>query len=254
MVKLSVNVNKLATLRNARGGNMPNVLQVSQDILDFGAQGITIHPRPDQRHIRSKDVEILHDLVTRRRKAGSSVELNIEGYPDERFLDLLQRYPPQQATFVPDAPDTLTSNTGWNIPSNEPILRKSINFLHEKGIRSSLFVNADPSAIEAAKQVGAKCVELYTGPYALAVEEGEKRGAKALRPYLSCAERAERLDLRVHAGHDLSLSNLALFVKEMPFLDEISVGHALICEALYYGLQNVVGMYLELIKRNAHES
>ena len=391
MTRLSVNVNKVATLRNARGGNLPNLLQVSKDVLRFGANGLTVHPRPDARHVRLEDVAILHTLVSEWRAKGAEVEFNVEGYPNERFLKLLKTYPPQQATLVPDAPNVLTSNEGWRISSHKVKLKEVLFQLREKGIRSSLFVEAKVSAVEEAKEVGADCVELYTGPYAKEMAKlekitgtlstrdqtepntepsgeersktekitgtlstrdqtepntepsgeersktekitgtlstrdqtepntepsgeersktekitgtlstrdqtepntepsgeersktekitgtlstrdqtepntepsGEERSKTEkttdtlsektqhiLTPYVEAARRAKEIGLYVNAGHDLNLDNVGLFVSVVPSLDEVSIGHALVCESLYYGLQNVVGMYLERIER-----
>ena len=270
MIRLSVNVNKIATLRNARGGNVPNLLRVSKDVLRFGAAGLTVHPRPDGRHIRREDVEALYGLVSECRAKGSEVEFNVEGYPDERFLGLLQSHPPQQATLVPDSPEVLTSHAGWQISSHRSHLQEVLLQLRESGIRSSLFVEAEVSAVEEAKAVGADCVELYTGTYAKEmskIEEAETELSeeapsctgldlksveeRALAPYLRAARRAKQLGLRVHAGHDLNLHNISAFAAAVPCVEEVSVGHALVCESLYYGLQNVVGMYLERIERAA---
>ncbi len=252
MTKLSVNVNKVATLRNARGGRTPDVCTLSQDVIRFGAQGITVHPRPDERHIRPADVAVLQETISALRTHGKDVEFNIEGYPNERFFELLRKYTPEQATLVPDAPDVLTSNAGWNIPAHKTQLQKHIHMLHKLGIRSSVFVEARPDAIRAAHDVGAQCVELYTGPYALAAEQGGTAITQSLKPYVQCAQLARTLNMGIHAGHDLCLQNIGPFIRAIPFTDEVSIGHALICESLYYGLQNVVGMYLERIDKAIH--
>lgn len=249
MTRLSVNVNKIATLRNARGGHIPNLLQVSEDIVRFGAAGITVHPRPDGRHIRAADVGTLHASLSRLRKEGRDIEFNIEGYPDARFLGLLKDFPPQQATLVPDPPDVLTSQAGWDILAHKKLLQHTLSKLQQHGIRSSLFVAADVAAVEATKEVSADRIELYTGPYAVAAAKGPQAAQHALKPYLKAAQRAQQLGLGINAGHDLNLENIGPFIKAIPFVDEVSIGHALISEALYYGLQNVLGMYLERIER-----
>ena len=228
MVRLSVNVNKIATLRNARGADLPNLLQVSRDVLRFGAAGLTVHPRPDHRHIRPEDVAHLHELIGAARDQGADIEFNIEGYPDSRFLRLLEAYPPQQATLVPDAPDVLTSDRGWRISTDTALLQDVIAQLQGMRIRTALFVDAAPRAIEEAKEVGAARVELYTGPYARAATEGPSAAQAALRPYLEAAQRAEALSIELNAGHDLNLSNIGLLLSQVPTIKEVSIGHALL--------------------------
>ncbi|MEM9895820.1 MAG: pyridoxine 5'-phosphate synthase [Bacteroidota bacterium] len=232
MTQLSVNINKIATLRNARGGDRPNVVQVAMDCERFGAEGITIHPRPDERHITTKDVYDLKQVVT--------TELNIEGYPDERFLKLVHEVRPAQATLVPDPPDVLTSNAGWDIIKNESFLRGIIERIQKENVRVSVFVDPVEAQVEGAKSCGADAIELYTESYARGFVQDQRT---ALEPYVIAANRAKELGLRVNAGHDLNLENLSAFQAAIPFLDEVSIGHALICDALYYGLENTIGMY-----------
>ena len=234
MTKLSVNINKIATLRNARGGNMPNVLQSALDLERFGAQGITVHPRPDERHIRRTDVLDLSGHLT--------TEFNIEGYPDERFVQLVTQVCPAQVTLVPDSPDQLTSNHGWNTLQNRDFLQKMSLIFHEKGIRVSIFVDADARMVEGAKECGADRVELYTGPYA---EDFPQCPEHAIAPFIPAAVRAKELGLGLNAGHDLNLDNLRYFKQQIPWLDEVSIGHALISDALYLGLETTVKRYLE---------
>lgn len=233
MTRLSVNVNKIATIRNARGGNNPNLVQVVQDCEQFGAQGITIHPRPDERHITHKDVLDIKQIVT--------TEYNIEGYPDQRFMDLVLSVKPDQATLVPDPPDVLTSNAGWDTNKHKSLLKEVVEELSAAGIRTSLFVNTTIANIEGAKTVGADRIELFTEPYAL---EYAKNKAIAIESYIQAAERATVLGLGINAGHDLDLNNLQFFVSSIPEIDEVSIGHALICDALYYGLENTIQLYL----------
>ncbi len=232
MTKLSVNVNKIATLRNARGGNTPNVCEVAADCERFGADGITVHPRPDERHITLQDVYDLKNVVT--------TEYNIEGYPDERFMALIKDVKPEQATLVPDPPHVLTSNAGWDTKKHASMLTKICNELRLLGVRSSIFVDTDLSNIEGAALVGVDRIELYTGPYA---EQFPKDKEDAIRPYVTAANRAKELGLGLNAGHDLSLENLAYFRGGIPFLEEVSIGHALVSDALYLGLENTVRMY-----------
>lgn len=232
MTRLSVNINKIATLRNARGGNNPNVVKVAMDCERFGAQGITVHPRPDERHIRYQDVIELKKIVT--------TEFNIEGYPDQRYLQLIQETKPAQATLVPDAPGVITSNHGWDTIAHADHLKILIRQIKKSGCRVSLFVEADPLMVEGAAQIGADCIELYTGPYA---ESFHKNKEEAIEPYMHAAERALTLGLGINAGHDLDLTNLKYLRTNLPMLDEVSIGHALICDALYFGLENVVQMY-----------
>lgn len=240
MTKLSVNINKVATIRNARGGNNPNVLQFALDCEKFGAEGITIHPRPDERHIRYQDARDLKKHV--------STELNIEGYPNPKFMDLIFETCPDQVTFVPDAPDVLTSNAGWDCKSNFDFLSKIIESCKAKGIRTSLFMECDLEQIEWAKKTGTDRIELYTEEYATAYSNGN---LDKLTPYIKAAEFAHTLGLGINAGHDLDLENLQYFQQNIPHLKEVSIGHALICDALYYGIQNTIGMYLNQLK---HES
>ena len=233
MTKLSVNINKVATLRNARGGNNPNVLQVARDAERFGAQGITVHPRPDERHIRRDDVLGLAKVVT--------TEFNIEGYPDERFLRLVEEAKPTQATLVPDPPDVLTSNAGWDTVRQRDLLTEVIQELKSIGVRTSLFVDPNTAMVEGAASVGTDRIELYTEGYAR--RYGDDREA-AVAPYAESANRAHELGLGINAGHDLDLRNLKFFYERIPHLQEVSIGHALICDALYYGLENAIQMYL----------
>ncbi len=236
MTKLSVNINKVATLRNARGGNNPDVVQVAMDAEKFGAQGITVHPRPDERHITKNDVMALKDVVT--------TEFNIEGYPDERYMDIIKKARPAQATLVPDPPQAITSNAGWNIPANKALLEEVIQTLKRYGSRVSLFVDPHVEMVEAAAAVGADRIELYTEPYATTFPIDQK---KAIAPYLKAANRARELGLGINAGHDLDLHNLSYLVANIPFLDEVSIGHALICDALYEGLEKTIQLYLKKI-------
>ena len=237
MTRLSVNINKIATLRNARGGNNPDVLNTAMDCERFGAEGITVHPRPDERHIRYSDVIALKDRVT--------TEFNIEGYPDERFFELVEIAKPTQATLVPDGPDVLTSNAGWDTVRNHDFLSKVIARLKALGTRVSVFVDPNIEMVEGAKAIGADRIELYTEPYASQFEIDKEA---AVRPYIIAAKKATELGLGVNAGHDLSLDNLAYFIQNVPNVDEVSIGHALICDALYYGLENTIGLYLNKIK------
>jgi pyridoxine 5-phosphate synthase len=232
MTKLSVNINKIATLRNARGGNVPNVVQAAIDCERFGADGITVHPRPDERHITRKDVYDLAKVVT--------TEFNIEGYPDGRFMELIQEVRPAQATLVPDPPNVLTSNAGWDTKANLTKLQDIIGQLREWGVRSSIFVDTELINIEYAKQTGVDRIELYTGPYA---EHFPANPQEAVLPYTKAAELANRLGLGINAGHDLDTKNLAFFKANVPQLLEVSIGHALISDALYWGLENTVQLY-----------
>ncbi len=232
MTNLSVNINKIATLRNARGENNPDVCAVALDIESFGADGITVHPRPDERHIRRDDVYKLRPLLRS--------EFNMEGYPDKRFIDMALAVRPTQVTLVPDAPDALTSSAGWNVAEHMELLSQLVDTFKEAGIRTSIFVDPDIETIKAAARTGADRIELYTKPYAdLYPEDPEK----AVAPYVEAAEAARRLGLGVNAGHDLSLENLAFFHERIPFLSEVSIGHALICDALYLGLAETVKRY-----------
>ena len=237
MTKLSVNINKIATLRNARGGDVPNLLKVAADIQNFGAEGITIHPRPDERHIRYQDAKELRSVV--------HTEFNIEGNPIPEFVDLVLGIKPEQVTLVPDAVDAITSNAGWDTKIHAGFLKEVVSEFKRNGIRTSIFMDPDVSLIEAAAETGTDRIELYTESYAVAYDLGNKSG---VQPYVVVAEKANELGLGINAGHDLSLSNLNYFVQEVPGVLEVSIGHALISEALYFGLQNVVSMYLQKLK------
>ena len=232
MTKLSVNINKIAVLRNSRGGNCPDVLQAARDIERFGADGITVHPRPDARHIRYDDVRQL--------KAEISTELNVEGNPIESFIDLVLEVVPAQVTLVPDAPDALTSNAGWDTIRNREFLTEVTRRFHEKGIRVSIFVDPDPVMVAGAKACGADRVELYTESYARLYKSGRE---EAVAPFVAAAEEARRQGLGLNAGHDLSLENLKYFTDVIPWVDEVSIGHALICDALYLGLEETIAAY-----------
>ncbi|MEB2780859.1 pyridoxine 5'-phosphate synthase [Algoriphagus sp. C2-6-M1] len=232
MTKLSVNINKIATLRNARGADNPNVVKVALDAERFGAQGITVHPRPDERHIRYQDVLDLAEVVT--------TEFNIEGYPDHRFMELVRAVKPAQATLVPDPPTAITSNNGWDTISNQGMLKDIVAELHESGIRVSIFINPEIKYFEPAKLTGTDRVELYTEPYASLYPKDRDA---AVKPYVEAAEVARELGLGLNAGHDLDLQNLSFLKQSIPYLDEVSIGHALICDALYYGLENTIQMY-----------
>lgn len=232
MTKLSVNINKIATIRNARGANNPDVVKVALDAERFGAQGITVHPRPDERHIRYDDVIALHQVVT--------TEFNIEGYPDKRYMELVRLTKPAQATLVPDPPEAITSNTGWDTIAHQALLKDIIAELHEYGVRTSIFINPESRYFEPAKNTGTDRVELYTEPYASHYHQDRDA---AVRPYVEVAMVARELGLGLNAGHDLDLHNLAFLKQQIPWLDEVSIGHALICDALYYGLENTIQMY-----------
>ncbi len=234
MTKLSVNVNKIATLRNARGGNLPNLLQVALDCESFGAQGITVHPRPDGRHIRFQDVVEL--------KPRLSTEFNIEGYPSDTLLDLVLKVKPAQFTMVPDPPDAITSNAGWDTRTHQQFLRDVIRKVKKQGIRTSLFVNPDVEMVEYAHSTETDRIELYTEAYAKEYTEGRE---KAIAPYRAAAQKACELQIGINAGHDLNLDNLAYFANNIPGLLEVSIGHALICDALYLGLEETIRRYLE---------
>lgn len=237
MTRLSVNINKIATLRNARGGNNPNVIQVAKDCERFGAQGITVHPRPDERHIRYSDVIDLKKIVT--------TEFNIEGYPDDRYLKLVNKTKPAQATLVPDKPDAITSNAGWDTLKDEKLLIDVIAELKKSGTRVSVFVDPDTKMVEGAKKVGADRIELYTEPYASHFHQDRDKAVKA---YVEASKVAHQLGLGINAGHDLDLANLKFLKQSLPHLDEVSIGHALICDALYFGLENTIQLYLRELK------
>jgi len=237
MTRLSVNINKFATLRNARGGNNPDVIKVALDCERFGAQGITVHPRPDERHIRFSDVMQLKEVVR--------TEFNIEGYPDERFLAMIKQVKPTQATLVPDGPDVLTSNAGWDTLKNESFLKKIISEIKSMNVRVSLFVDPSVSMVAGAAKVGADRIELYTEPYANHFQSNKDLAAKS---YIEAATAAQQLRLGINAGHDLDLKNLKFLKKCIPALDEVSIGHALVCDALYLGLENTIQLYLRELK------
>ncbi len=234
MAKLSVNINKIATIRNARGGNTPSVVQVAIDCERFGANGITVHPRPDERHITKQDVYDLAKVVT--------TEFNIEGYPDQRYLDLIHEIIPAQATLVPDPPNVLTSNAGWDTKKNLLLLTDLVQQFREIGVRSSIFIDTNLENIEFASKTGVDRIELYTGPYA---ENFSINPEKAIEDYVKAANLATELGMEINAGHDLSLDNLQFFNSKIPQLAEVSIGHALISDALYYGLENTIHMYLK---------
>ncbi|QHV98375.1 pyridoxine 5'-phosphate synthase [Spirosoma endbachense] len=240
MTRLSVNINKIATIRNARGGNNPNLVQVALDCERFGAQGITVHPRPDERHIRYQDVLDLKEVVT--------TEFNIEGNPDERFIELVKRVKPEQVTLVPDAPDAITSNAGWDTIRHADHLRRLVDTFKSDGIRVSIFVDADERMVEGAKAVGTDRIELYTEPYA--AHYVANRDA-AIAPFVQAARKANELGIELNAGHDLSLENLRFFDEQIPGLKEVSIGHALVCDALYFGLENTIQMYLRCLSSEA---
>lgn len=238
MTNLSVNINKVATLRNARGENNPDVQKFAEDCERLGADGITVHPRPDERHIRRSDVFLLRPLV--------KTEFNIEGYPSEEFLDLVLKVKPEQVTLVPDAPDALTSNAGWNVATHAEFLTSIIDRLREAGIRSSVFVDPDPDTIRAAAQTGVDRVELYTKPYA---DNYATNPAEAVAPYIEASRVAHTCGLGVNAGHDLNLDNLKYFHEQVPYLNEVSIGHAIISDALYLGLQETIRAYKACLGR-----
>lgn len=237
MTKLSVNVNKIATLRNARGGNVPDLLKVAIDLEGFGAQGITIHPRPDERHIRYQDARDLKTIV--------KSEFNIEGNPVQKFIDLVLEVKPEQVTLVPDSVDAITSNAGWDTIKHKEFLTDVINTFKNAGIRTSIFVDANTKMIDGAKAVGTDRIELYTESYATGYFLNKEN---AIKPFIEAAKRANELGLGINAGHDLSLDNIQYFAQNIPNLLEVSIGHALISEALYLGLDNVVNMYLHRLK------
>lgn len=237
MTRLSVNINKIATLRNARGGDVPNVVKVALDCEKFGAEGITVHPRPDERHIRRSDVYDLRPLL--------HTEFNIEGYPSPEFVDLVLKVKPHQVTLVPDSPSQITSNSGWDTQTHFDFLSEVLDRFNQAGIRTSVFVNADPLMVEYAAKAGADRVELYTEPYASAYAHHRE---EAIAPFVAAAEETRRLGLGLNAGHDLSLTNLAYFHQRIPWLDEVSIGHALICDALYLGLERTIHEYLNCLR------
>lgn len=237
VTRLSVNINKIATLRNARGGNNPDVIKVALDCERFGAQGITVHPRPDERHITYADVMQLKEVVT--------TEFNIEGYPDERYMQIIREVKPAQATLVPDGPHVITSNAGWDTIVHAEFLKEIIDEIKKQGVRVSVFVNPDIEMVKGAAKAGADRIELYTEPYASHYHENKD---KAVLPYLTAAKAARDLGLGINAGHDLDLNNLKFLQQSIPWLDEVSIGHALISDALYFGLENTIQLYLRQLK------
>ena len=237
MTNLSVNINKIATLRNSRGENQPNVQQVAVDCEGFGANGITVHPRPDERHIKYDDVYKLRPLV--------KTEFNIEGYPSPEFMDLVLKVKPEQVTLVPDAPDALTSSAGWQVEPNIEFLTNIVDALRDAGIRSSIFVDTDVENIKMAAKTGADRVELFTKPYA---DNYAKDREAAVAPYILASQAAHKAGLGVNAGHDLNLENLEYFHKQVPYLNEVSIGHSLISDALYLGLSETIAQYKKCLK------
>jgi pyridoxine 5-phosphate synthase len=237
MTRLSVNINKIATLRNARGGNIPDLIKVAVDCQKFGAQGITVHPRPDERHIRQKDVFDLRPIVY--------TEFNIEGYPSKNFIDLVIKVKPEQVTLVPDEPAAITSNAGWDTIKNESFLKEVIAEFKNAGIRTSVFIDTDLKNIENSAKTGTDRIELYTEPFAVNYNQNKN---SSVTPYIKAAELALKLGLKVNAGHDLSLENLKFFNEQVKGLSEVSIGHAIISDALYYGLENTIQMYLHQLK------
>lgn len=237
MTRLSVNINKIATLRNARGGNNPDVIKTALDCERFGAEGITVHPRPDERHIRYSDVIELKKVVT--------TEFNIEGYPDERYLKLVRDTKPAQATLVPDGPHAITSNAGWDTVKHKALLKDIVSTLKSFGVRVSVFVDPVTAMVEGAKAIGADRIELYTEPYAAHYHQNREA---AIKPYIEAAKVAHQLGLGINAGHDLDLNNLKYLHENIPYLDEVSIGHALISDALYFGLENTIQLYLRQLK------
>lgn len=234
MTRLSVNINKIATLRNARGGNMPDVVKSAIDIEGFGAQGITVHPRPDERHIRYDDVRALTKVV--------KTEFNVEGNPNQKFIDLVIETKPNQVTLVPDAVDAITSNAGWNTKKHQDYLIDIIKIFKSHNIRTSIFVDPNIDMVKYAKTTGTDRIELYTESFA---REYSSNKFDAIKKYVLAAEEANKLGIGLNAGHDLSLENISFFAQQIPVLKEVSIGHALICEALYYGLENVIKSYLK---------
>ena len=236
MTKLSVNINKIATIRNARGGSNPNLLKMAKDIQSYGAQGITIHPRPDQRHITYKDAIDLPKII--------STEFNIEGNPIEKFIELVCKIKPDQVTLVPDSVDAITSNSGWDTLKNKSFLKEVVSEFKNNGIRTSIFIDTELKLIEGAKNTGADRIELYTESFAVNYLKGNK---DEINKYINASILANDLGMGVNAGHDLSLENIHFFVDKIPYLDEVSIGHAIICESLYLGIENVINMYLQKI-------
>ena len=238
MTRLSVNINKIALIRNSRGSNLPDLRQVAQDCEKFGAQGITVHPRPDERHIRYDDIPILKDIV--------KTEFNIEGNPTERFLSMVEKHRPHQVTLVPDAPGALTSDSGWDTITHLSKLQDIVQRMHAVGVRVSIFLNPELDMVEGAKKVGTDRIEFYTGDYAKYYKQDK---AAAIAPFVEAAKAANNLDLGINAGHDLNLDNLNYFSHCIPDLLEVSIGHALVTDALYFGMQNTIKMYLHELQR-----
>ena len=234
MTRLSVNVNKIATLRNSRGNNVPNLEKVTYSIINFGADGITVHPRPDERHIKYEDVFKLASIVK------ENIEFNIEGFPSDRFINMVVKVKPDQVTLVPDGKNVLTSLNGWNTIKEKTLLQNVIQELNNNGIRTSVFVNPELHMIDGAASVNADRIELFTGLYA--------HSNSMISNYIECSNHANQINLGVNAGHDLDLKNLGFFVKNMPFLDEVSIGHALISESLFLGLENTINMYKRILE------
>ncbi|MDD3877111.1 MAG: pyridoxine 5'-phosphate synthase [Bacteroidales bacterium] len=243
MTKLSVNVNKIATLRNARGGHLPDLVQVVKDCERFGSQGITVHPRPDERHIRYQDVFDIKDIVT--------TEFNIEGYPSEKFINLVLNIKPAQVTLVPDPPDAITSNKGWDVKTHALFLKDIITEFKNENIRTSIFLDPNPELVKYAAKTGADRIELYTESYARKYLLDKE---EAILPYKETAKQAKLFNMGLNAGHDLNLDNLAFMVKNIDNLLEVSIGHALICDALYFGLENTIQMYLREIHKGLKDS
>jgi len=237
MTKLSVNINKFATLRNARGGNNPDVVKAAVDAERFGAEGITVHPRPDERHIRYRDVLDLKPVI--------ATEFNIEGYPDDRYLGIIENVRPTQATLVPDSPDVLTSNAGWNTLEHREFLKEITKTIQEWGVRVSIFVDPFEDMVKGAAEIGTNRIELYTEPYAAQFMAGRE---DAIKPYILSAELAQDLGIGINAGHDLSLENLKFFHDQIPYLDEVSIGHAIVCDAIYFGFENTIQLYLNQLR------
>lgn len=237
MIKLSVNINKIATLRNSRGGNMPNVPQAAIDIQEMGADGITVHPRPDERHITYRDVYDIKPLI--------KTEFNIEGYPSESFIEMVLKIQPQQVTLVPDPPEAITSNAGWDTKTNLEFLKETISRFSEAGIRTSIFVDTNLENIEYAAKTGTDRIELYTEPYCANYKNNKET---AVQPFVEAANLAKKLGLSINAGHDLNLENLKFFAEKIPFLKEVSIGHALISDALYLGLNETIKQYKAQLK------
>lgn len=237
MTRLSVNINKVATLRNARGENIPDVQKFAADCEEYGAQGITVHPRPDERHITRQDVALLSDSL--------STEFNIEGYPTPEFIDLVLKADPAQVTLVPDAPDALTSSAGWDVVRHEDFLKPIVTRFRNAGIRVSIFVDADPAQVRAAAAIGADRVELYTKPYA---DMYDTDPIVAVEPFVIASKEARKLGIGLNAGHDLNLKNLKYFKHALPLLDEVSIGHAIISDALYLGIKETIRQYLDCLK------